>query len=227
MKKVLAIRHVKIEHLGMLAPLLEEKGFKIDYLDTPKGEVLNDQLDRYDFVVVLGGYMGVYEADKYPFLAYEFKLIEEALKKEIPILGICLGAQMLAKVLGAKVYKGDKGQEIGWFKIVKTGEHPYFKYFPPKLTVFEWHGDTFDLPQGAVRIYSSERYKNQAFVYKKAVGLQFHIEVDKKMVKSWVDAYQEDLFKEGLNPENLLEIDKEHIEILSSLSHLFLTNFLG
>lgn len=227
MKRALAIRHVEIEHLGMLAPLLKEKGFKIDYLDTPKGNVLKDPLDRYDLLVVLGGYMGTYETDKYPFLFHEFKLIEEALKKDIPILGICLGAQMLAKVLGARVYKGRKGREIGWFKITKTCEHPYFRYFPPQMTVFEWHGDTFDLPQEAVRIYSSERYENQAFVYKKTVGLQFHIEVDKKMIESWTEAYQEDFFKAGVNPESLLEIDENRIEILPSLSYLFLANFLG
>jgi len=207
--KALAIRHVRIEHLGLLEPILKELGFDVDYVDTAEGMLLNRPLEDYSLVVVLGGYMGAYEEAKYPFLSYEYKVMEKALKEGIPLLGICLGAQMLAKVLGARVYKGERGKEIGWMEVYKVGDHEYFKDFPQSLMVFQWHGDTFDLPQGAVRLYSSEKYENQAFVFQRAVGLQFHIEVDKNMVKEWAEAYKDELSQEGIQVSQLLAYEGE------------------
>ncbi len=207
--RALAIRHVRIEHLGLLEPILKELGFDVDYVDTAEGMLLNRPLEDYSLVVVLGGYMGAYEEAKYPFLSYEYKVMEKALKEGIPLLGICLGAQMLAKVLGARVYKGERGKEIGWMEVYKVGDHEYFKDFPQSLMVFQWHGDTFDLPQGAIRLYSSKKYENQAFVFQRAVGLQFHIEVDKNMVKEWAEAYKDELSQEGIQVSQLLAYEGE------------------
>ncbi len=218
MKKVLAIRHVEIEDLGVFESALKDLGYDFKYLDTPAGEVLKEPLENYSILFVLGGYMSAYEEEKYKFLSYEYKLIEEALKKEIPVLGICLGAQMLAKVLGARVYPGGKGKEIGWYEVFKTEEHFYFQDFPEKLKVFQWHGDTFELPEGALRIYSSENYPNQAFVYNKAIGLQFHIEVNPEIVEKWIEFYKDELSKENIDPEKIKKIDKESIYILEKLS---------
>lgn len=204
--KALAIRHVLAEHLGMIERALRNLGFKVEYLDTAKGETLKEPLEEYSFLVVLGGYMGAYEENIYPFLSYEFRLMEQALKLNIPMLGICLGAQMLAKVLGARVFKGDKGKEIGWMNVFKVGEHELFQEFPSTLKVFQWHGDTFELPKGAVRVYASEKYENQAFVYRKAVGLQFHIEVDQNMVKEWTELYRDELQEEKVG-EDMLQVE--------------------
>jgi GMP synthase-like glutamine amidotransferase len=204
--KALAIRHVLAEHLGMMERALKNLGFKVEYLDTAKGETLKEPLEEYSLLVVLGGYMGAYEENLYPFLSYEFRLMEQALKLNIPILGVCLGAQMLAKVLGARVFKGDKGKEIGWMDVFKVGEHELFQKFPNVLKVFQWHGDTFELPKGALRVYASEKYENQAFVYEKAVGLQFHIEVDQSMVKEWAELYRDELQEENIG-ENLLQVE--------------------
>lgn len=216
--KALAIRHVRIEHLGLLEPILKELGFDVDYVDTTEGMLLNKPLEDYSLVVVLGGYMGAYEEAKYPFLFYEYKVMEKALKEGIPLLGICLGAQMLAKVLGARVYKGERGKEIGWMEVYKVGDHEYFKDFPQSLMVFQWHGDTFDLPQGAIRLYSSKKYENQAFVFQRAVGLQFHIEVDKNMVKEWAEAYKDELSQEGIQVSQLLAYEGEsHRDSLQKL----------
>ena len=201
--KALAIRHVLAEHLGMMERALRNLGFKVEYLDTAEGKTLKEPLEEYSLLVVLGGYMGAYEENFYPFLSYEFRLMEQALKLNIPILGICLGAQMLAKVLGARVFKGDKGKEIGWMEVFKVGEHGLFQEFPNTLKVFQWHGDTFELPKGAVRVYASEKYENQAFVYGKAVGLQFHIEVDQSMVKEWVELYRDELQEEKVGEDRL------------------------
>lgn len=201
--KALAIRHVKIEHLGMLENVLKELGFEFEYLDTAEGQTLKRPLEDYNLLIVLGGYMGAYEENIFPFLSYEYRIIERALSLAIPILGICLGAQMLAKVLGARVYRGEKGKEIGWLKVYKRAHHPFFEDFPDELTVFQWHGDTFELPRGAIRVYSSEKYENQAFVYERVVGLQFHIEVDKEMVLEWAKHYQDELKQEGISFEHL------------------------
>jgi GMP synthase-like glutamine amidotransferase len=147
----------------MMDRSLRNLGFKVEYLDTAKGETLKEPLEEYSLLVVLGGYMGAYEENLYPFLSYEFRLMEQALRLNIPILGICLGVQMLAKVLGARVFKGDKGKEIGWMDVFKVGEHEFFQEFPNTLKVSQWHGDTFELPKGAVRVYASGKYENQAF----------------------------------------------------------------
>jgi len=204
--KALAIRHVLAEHLGMMERALRNLGFKVEYLDTAEGKTLKEPLEEYSLLVVLGGYMGAYEENLYPFLSYEFRLMEQALKLNIPILGICLGAQMLAKVLGARVFKGDKGKEIGWMDVFKVGEHGLFQEFPNTLKVFQWHGDTFELPKGAVRVYASEKYENQAFVYGKAVGLQFHIEVDQSMVREWAELYRDELQEEKVR-EDMLRVE--------------------
>ncbi|MCS7279410.1 MAG: gamma-glutamyl-gamma-aminobutyrate hydrolase family protein [Thermodesulfobacteriaceae bacterium] len=215
--KVIAIRHVKIENLGSLENLLKKLGFEIEYLDTFQGAKLDKSLEKYAFLVVLGGPMGVYEVSKYPFLNYELSLIEEALKREIPLLGICLGAQLLAKVLGAEVYPGPI-KEIGWLEVFKVEEHPYFIQFPEKLKVFQWHGDTFDLPSGAIRVFSSKYYENQGFVYGKAVGLQFHIEVDKDLAKLWAKEYLTELTEEGLSEEILIKVEEKEVENLKKLA---------
>lgn len=216
--KTLAIRHVRIEHLGLLEPLLRKMGYEVEYLDTAEGQRLTKPLEDYSLLILLGGYMGAYEEDRYSFLSYEYRILEKALKDNIPLIGICLGSQMLAKVLGAKVYRGGKGREIGWLRVFRSGEHPYFADFPQELTVFQWHGDTFDLPEGAVRVYSSEKYENQAFVFGKAVGLQFHIEVDEDMVREWAQAYREELAEEGIETEELLNRGvKGHEELLYKL----------
>jgi GMP synthase-like glutamine amidotransferase len=218
--KALAIRHVLAEHLGMMERALRNLGFKVEYLDTAKGETLKEPLEEYSLLVVLGGYMGAYEENLYPFLSYEFRLMEQALKLNIPILGICLGAQMLAKVLGARVFKGDKGKEIGWMDVFKVGEHELFQEFPNVLKVFQWHGDTFELPKGALRVYASEKYENQAFVYGKAVGLQFHIEVDQNMVKEWAELYRDELQEEKIG-EDMLQVEdwvyEQNYQLIESL----------
>ncbi len=214
MKRVLAIRHVKIEHLGSFEPVLKEMGFEIEYVDTPEGGKPASPTREYSLIFVLGGYMGAYEEEKYPFLKESYRVIEEALKLKVPLIGICLGAQMLARVLGARVYPGKKGKELGWQKIFKTGEHPFFKDWEKELTVFQLHGDTFDLPEGAVKIYSSEKYPNQAFVYERAIGLQFHVEVDRTLALEWGKFYEEDLRKEGIDVKSFGIVSEEDLKRL-------------
>ncbi|PLV56186.1 type 1 glutamine amidotransferase [Thermotoga sp. SG1] len=215
--RVLAIRHVEIEDLGMMEDIFREKKWSFEYLDTPKGKKLGRPIEEYSLVVLLGGYMGAYEEEKYPFLKYEFQLIEEALRKEIPFLGICLGSQMLARVLGANVYRGKNGEEIGWFFVEKVSDDNLFSDFPDRLLVFQWHGDTFDLPHVATKVFTSEKYENQGFVYRKAVGLQFHIEVGSRTMKRWIEAYRRELKEKNIDPKVLLETAEKEEKTLKDL----------
>jgi GMP synthase (glutamine-hydrolysing) len=225
--RALVIRHVKIEHLGLIENYLKEKNFEIDYVDTPEGQLLKRKLDEYQFIVVLGGYMSAYEESKYPFLSYEFKIMEQALKKEIPLLGICLGCQMLAKVLGSKVYKGENGKEIGFYDIKKVSDNKIFKGFSEVFKAFQWHGDTFDLPKDAQLIFSNDIYTNQGFIYKNAVGLQFHIEVSQNMIKQWMQEYKDEILEEKLNPDEIIKEAEIYIPNLKTYLYDFLDRFLS
>lgn len=147
-------------------------------------------VEDFDFLVVMGGPMNIYEENKYSWLIQEKKFIEQALKHDKIILGICLGSQLIADVLGAKVFSNPE-PEIGWFPIELTAEAQtsnILKVLPKQLTVFHWHGDTFELPQGAIRMASSEGCQNQAFIYgEKVIGLQCHLEATKSSVQKLIE----------------------------------------
>ncbi len=144
--------------------------------------------DDVDALIVMGGPMGVYDTPKYSFLASEVKLIAEVVRRGQPVLGVCLGAQLLAEALGARVYTGPS-PEIGFGNVELTEEarqDPVFKALPDPLPVFHWHGDTYDLPSGALLLARNSNYEHQAFRYGRSVyGLQFHVEVDLCTWKAW------------------------------------------
>jgi GMP synthase (glutamine-hydrolysing) len=138
----------------------------------------------------MGGPMNIYEDNKYPWLTQEKRFIEQAIENEKIILGICLGSQLIADVLGAKVFP-NPDKEIGWFPIELTSQAKSSKVFnvlPNPFTVFHWHGDTFDLPKGATRMAMSKGCQNQAFIYgERVVGLQFHLESTKASVQAMIE----------------------------------------
>jgi len=143
---------------------------------------VNDSLppvENLDWLIVMGGPMNIYEDNQYPWLTKEKRFIEQAIATNKTVIGICLGSQLIADVLGSKVYPGED-KEIGWFPIEFTNEarnSTVFDTLPQRLTVFHWHGDTFDLPTGATRLAYSAACQNQAFIYhEKVLGLQFHLE---------------------------------------------------
>lgn len=189
MRKVIVFQHVAHEILGTLNPLLKQRGFRIRYVNFERNPNEEPSLDRYNGLIVLGGHMGVYEADKYTHIKVELRAIELALKRDIPVLGICLGAQMLAHVLGANVRRSHE-KEIGWYDIQMTDAaegDPLFGHFNKREKIFQLHGDTFDVPDGAAHLASSEICQAQAFRYGKNVyGIQFHLEVDGPMIQRWL-----------------------------------------
>jgi GMP synthase (glutamine-hydrolysing) len=214
MKPVLAVRHVAHEGLGTIGDALARNDVPVEIVDalaapspqpSPKGRWSSADFDpgMWAGLVVMGGPMNVDEVKKYPFLAEEVRWLERAVEAGLPILGVCLGAQLLAKALGARVYP-NKIKEIGWYEVEllpAAGDDPLLgslgsSTLTPALsqgereesvTVFQWHGDTFDLPKGAQRLARSELCENQAFRYGRAAyGLQFHLEVTAEIIESWL-----------------------------------------
>lgn len=194
MKNAVAIYHVAFEDAGTLGPVLEERGIGLTYLQAGRDD-LSPTLDA-DLLVVLGGPIGIYEIDRYPFLKDELATIEKAVKKETPVIGICLGCQALAAVLAARVYPGPQA-ELGWDTLTLTDEG---KASPlgvlEGLHILNWHGDTFDLPSGATRLASTELTPNQAFSYgPKVLALQFHVELPERDMERWLIGHTLELAK--------------------------------
>ena len=189
MPRLLVFQHVAFEILGTLDPLLKKSGFRIRYVNFERHPDAQPSIEGYHGLIILGGPMSVYEVDLHPHLLTEVQLIREAIGRGIPILGICLGAQLIARALGAEV-SPNPSVEIGWYD-VRVGEEglrdPLFAHFREREKIFQWHSDTFSIPEGAVALASSVTCANQAFRYgDKVYGFQFHMEVDEPLVERWL-----------------------------------------
>ena len=221
MSDVLLVQNTKVEGSGYLGELLENDGFQITSVNAK-----HEKLPETDFslVVILGAPESA--NDDLPYLQAEQKLIKDNVEKNNPVLGICLGSQLIAKTFGAKVYSGPK-KEIGFYDDLKISNNsPLFSGFKNPFTVFHWHGDTFDLPENSVRLASSEHYLNQAFQYKSAVGLQFHLEVNEEMVNLWLDNTEEKLQKiPYIDPQKIRSEIDENISTVKSNMNNFYNNF--
>jgi len=203
MKPVLAVRHVAHEGLGTIGDALGRNDVPTEIVDSSAG-LPGFDAKMWSGFVVMGGPMNVGEVEKYPFLANEVQWLQQAVEARLPVLGVCLGAQLLAKALGSRVYP-NKIKEIGWYEVEMLPAAADDRLFggvgrpsvgtgagsgdpgATRVTVFQWHGDTFDLPTGAVRLARSEQCENQAFRYGPAAfGLQFHLEVTAEIIESWL-----------------------------------------
>jgi len=172
------LQHVSFEGLGCIEPWLAAKGHTVTCTRFWTGEIL-PATETVDGLIVMGGPMGVYDEALYPWMAAEKAFIKKIIAQNIPVLGICLGAQLIAEVLGAKVWKNNQ-REIGFFPVTGDG-----KLFPLEFTAFHWHGDTFGIPAGAKHLASSAATENQAFIYKNNVlALQFHLETTEESLMS-------------------------------------------
>jgi|TARA_Y100001001_G_scaffold163053_1_gene191134 GMP synthase (glutamine-hydrolysing) len=221
MSDVLVVQNTRIESSGYLGELLSRDGFDITSINA-KHEIIPNK--KFSLVVILGAPESA--NDNFPYLIEEQELIKNSVNDDIPVLGICLGSQLIAKTFGAKIYSGPK-KEIGFYNDLKiSSDSTFFSGFQNPFTVFHWHGDTFDLPQGALRLASSEHYPNQAFQYKSAIGLQFHLEVNEEMVNLWLDNTEEKLQKISyINPQEIRSEINENISIVKSNMKNFYNNF--
>ena len=205
-RKAVFIRHVAFEGPGILSPILTSMGFSQSIVDACDGGL--SAQDPGDLLVVLGGPIGAYEEREYPFLLDEMKLIERSLKNGVPVIGICLGSQLAARVLGARVYPG-KAKEIGWGEVVLSKEG----LLSPLgcdggingVKVLHWHGDTFDLPEQATRLAETTLTPNQAFsLGNSLLALQFHLEATSGDLEKWFVGHSFEISKtEGVSVGDL------------------------
>lgn len=234
MSKILVVKHVPHEGLGTFEKPLKAAGAELQYLEAyEKGAVFPGANDL-EGLIVMGGPMSVNEQKTYPFLKQECALIEQILKQQKPFMGVCLGAQLLAHVLGAEV-SALPMKEIGWHPIMRepdADEDPMWEPFGQTETVFQWHGETFDLPKKAQQLFSAPLCPEQGFRYgKNAYGLQFHIEVSPAMIKSWmkVPVMKKELaeLKGMVDPATIRSAIPEHASRLEMLSTHVAQQFSG
>ncbi len=208
-RRALVVQHVGIEGPGRLEGWLAEGGWVLEVRDVERGDGLPESLGGYDALVVLGGFMSVHDREQYPHLARTEDLLRQAVARDVPVLGLCLGGQLLASALGGRVTRNPV-REIGPDRVTLTAAgraDPLFAGCPAELPVFQWHGETFaELPPGAVWLASSPACRHQAFrVGRRAYGLQFHFEVTEEMVADWARRYEGELRQaRGLAPEGLV-----------------------
>lgn len=184
--KVHVLQHVNFEDIGSMSLWIEDHGTEVSYTRFFEDFALPRAID-FDLIIVMGGPMSVNDESTLPWLHLEKKFIRDAVEGNVSVLGVCLGAQLIASALGARVYRNPQ-KEIGWFQIEATPSVTKTFCFPDKCTVFHWHGETFDLPSGAVRLARSEACENQAFQFgQHVIGLQFHLEATPKSVQSILD----------------------------------------
>ncbi len=198
MSRMTCFQHIDCEGPGSLGPLLKSLGIELEILKPFKGDTIPENLG--DGLLVLGGPMGVYEEAQYPWMTGELIAIRKALAASLPVLGICLGSQMLAHAAGAQVFRGAL-PEVGWRPITLTPagkKDPLLEGLPETFNVFHWHGDTFTLPKNAELLAGSDWFPHQIFkVGAKAYGFQCHLEVTEGMVRDWAHLYAKELVPAG------------------------------
>jgi GMP synthase (glutamine-hydrolysing) len=185
--KALILMHVEHEGPGTLGTFLQEEGVETRTLHLYRGDECPSDPGETDLIVSMGGPMNVYEDGKYPFLAEEVRFLSTAMKAGIPVMGICLGAQIIARACAAAVYRAPV-EEIGWSTVTITEEgrrDTLFEGMLREVPVLQWHGDTFDVPEGGTLLATSAACPNQAFRVGSAFGLQFHVEVDADLLGDW------------------------------------------
>lgn len=222
-KNILVIQNIGCEHLGNLSRLFESDGYNVLLLNSQKDLIPTD-LISYSGIIILGGPVSVY--DNYDYLKDQQKLIKKAVDMKIPTLGVCLGSQLIAEAMGGKVYPGNL-KEIGWhdIEITENGSRDIFNGIATfKNKVFQWHGDTFQLPESAIILAKSDTYI-QAFRINTAIGIQFHIEVNESMIEEWIRIYSKEIMDLKLDEKNIIPQQKEQIINLHILCKLVYNNF--
>lgn len=217
MKTLVALRHLAFEDLGLLAPLMQARGWRIHYYDVGVDELWTLDLNQVDLLVVLGGPIGAEDDDRYPFLADEVQLVRERLATRRPLLGICLGAQLMARALGARV-RPMGCKEIGYapLSLTAAGEDSPLAAIGAQ-PVLHWHGDRFELPPGIPSLAGTAICPHQAFVVERhAMAWQFHLEVDAARIEPWLIGHAAELAQAGVSTQALREDARRHRAALAS-----------
>ncbi len=184
---ILTVIHTEPEGPGTLGTFLESAGATLHIARVYDGEPLPKDVRQFKAIVSMGGPMNVYEEEKYPFLRNETQLLKKAIAADLPVMGICLGAQMIAKASGVRVVKSPE-EEVGWCRVYVTDDGKkdlLFDGLSPELEVLQWHGDMFEVPRQGTLLATGRECPHQAFRYRNAFGLQFHVEVTGEMLSEW------------------------------------------
>ncbi len=221
--RIHTLQHVPFEDLAYIGDWLEQTTHQVSTTNFYQDSRLPQQ-NEFDALIIMGGPMSIYDDHQYPWLKLERKFIKQAIKDKKPVLGICLGSQFIADALGAKVYANTQ-KEIGWFDLKKTDSGKtdstsvFDKYLPKRFTALHWHGDTFDLPRGAIQLLSSEACKNQAFSFNdRVLALQFHLEMTPSSVNNIVNACGHELVSgQFIQNATTITSNKEHYSTSQSL----------
>jgi GMP synthase (glutamine-hydrolysing) len=211
MKTLVALRHLAFEDLGLLAPLMQDRGWRIHYHDVGVDDLRRLDLNQVDLLAVLGGPIGAEEDERYPFLEGEVQLVRERLAARRPILGICLGAQLMARAMGARVGPMAR-KEFGYMPLSLTplGERSARAGIGAQ-PVLHWHGDRFELPEGIESLATTPACPHQAFcVERHAMAWQFHLEVDAARIEQWLIGHSGELAQLGIAPQALREEARRH-----------------
>lgn len=229
MKQLIAIRHVGFEDLGSYHQFFEDQEFEIRYVEAGLEDLSELAPQAADLVVVLGGPIGAYEEESYPFLTKELEFIKARLNAQKPILGFCLGAQLIARALGSKVYPGP-ATEIGWIPLQLTdaGKHSPARHLDGGVTnMLHWHGDTFDLPEGATLLASTETCQHQIFsVGPHCLAFQCHPEADTPKIESWLIGHACELEKHSIHVRTLRKQSAEFGPALKTQGTLCIEEWL-
>ncbi|MFT5207130.1 MAG: GMP synthase (glutamine-hydrolyzing) [Candidatus Omnitrophota bacterium] len=221
MPKVYAIQHIAIETLGLIEQSLNAQSIKIHYIRPYLGESIPQSMLGVDGLISMGGPMGVYEQNTYPYLKDELKIMDAALKQKKPVLGICLGSQLLAHALGAEIKAGPQ-KEIGWFNIHKKDiaqKDPLIKGLPNPFKALLWHGDIFTPPPGAVSLAHTELTQEQMFSFQNnAYGILFHLESTESILRNMVSEFQAELNEAGIEGESILNGIHQYMPTLHALA---------
>ncbi len=213
MAKIYVLQHHPVENLGNIADALEGAALAWQYVRIFDGQSVPQNMKGAGGLIVMGGPMGVYQTDRYPFLRDEMALIHDAIADNRPVLGVCLGAQIVAAALGAKVERNPAGKEIGWHPITLAAaakDDRLMRGLPASLTPFHWHGDIFELPAGAVSLASSEKTPCQAFRHgDKTYAFQFHFEVTGESIRAMADAFSKELMRENISADEMIAREAE------------------
>jgi GMP synthase-like glutamine amidotransferase len=225
----LVVQHVLAERPYTIAEALDNAGVELEICEVFAGAPLPGNTEGYAGIVVMGGPMSATSDEGFPTRVAEVELFEDAIGRGIPALGICLGSQLLAAAAGGKVYAGASGPEIGWGPVSLTEESAsdvLFTELPMTLNVLHWHGDTFDMPPGAVALATNAVYPNQAFrAGKCAWGLQFHLEVDHSAISAFISAFGPEAIANGVAPGTISDQAPTALAQLQPARHLLLRRF--
>jgi len=230
-KVVNVIRHLAFEDMGSFTSVLQAHGYQINYFEAGCDDLFQMDALSDNLLVILGGPISVNDSEIFPFIDVEIDILRQRIAADKPTLGICLGAQLIARALGAKIYSGDE-KEIGWYALNLTtaGRQSALRYLGREhCSMLHWHGETFDLPDNAVLLASSDKYPNQAFSYKNNIlALQFHPEATLHGMEKWFIGHIGEIMQtEGVSVERLRKDTHQYANQLEMQGELFFNSWLN